>query len=291
MTDENTRTRLKQAVANLDTLPAMPVTAQKLLALQLDTDEGEMQMLRLIEQDPQIAAKLISMANSPVMGVSRRVGTVSEATMLLGLSRVKSVAIGIASMSNFAKGGASKFFKPQDSWLHSVTIAIVMRSIAQSMPRGSRPSEDQIFLAGLLHDIGFMALHHLDSESSNELHRQLCLQPQRSILDVELETLGITHCYIGSQLARHWHLPPEIISVIGYHHPPYVNEVADANPLVRLLSLAEKVLPDFGINEHTGGEITDEEWESLGIDPAEAEEISVMASEVAVQAAQMGEAA
>ncbi|HEU0282977.1 MAG TPA: HDOD domain-containing protein [Gallionella sp.] len=287
MTDESTRLRLKQALANLDSLPAMPATAQKLLALPLDTDDGETQMLKLIEQDPQISAKIISLANSPVMGVPRKVGTVSDAAMLLGLTRVKSVAVGIASMSHLAKSPAGKNFKPQDLWLHSMTVAIVMRTIAQAMPRNTRPSDDQIFLTGLLHDIGFMALHYIDSAASDELHHQLLLQPKRPILEVELETLGITHCYIGSQLARHWHLPEEIITVLGYHHPPYVEEVAADNPLVRLVSLSEKVAPNFGIAEHTGDEIQEYEWIELGIDPADVEDICAQANELAVQTAQL----
>lgn len=287
MTDEHTRLRLKQALANLDSLPAMPATAQKLLALPLDTDEGEAQMLRLIGQDPQISAKIISLANSPVMGVSRKLNTVSDAAMVIGLSRVKSVAVGIASMSHLAKSPEGKYFKPQDLWLHSMTVAIVMRTIAQAMPRNTRPNEDQIFLTGLLHDIGFMALHHIDAAASDVLHHQLLLQPGRSILEVELETLGITHCYIGSQLGRHWHLPEEIITVLGYHHPPYVEEAAPENPLVRLVSLSEKIAPNFGITEHTGDGIQEYEWLELGIDLPEVDDICAQANELAVQTAQL----
>lgn len=287
MTDENTRIRLKQALANLDSLPAMPDTAQKLLALPLDTDEGEAQMLKLIEQDPQISAKIISLANSPVMGIPRKLSKVSDAAMLLGLTRVKSVAVGIASMSHLAQSPAGKYFKPQDLWLHSMTVAIVMRTIAQAMPRDIRPNEDQIFLTGLLHDIGFMALHHIDAAASDTLHHQLLVQSERPILEVELETLGITHCYIGSQLGRHWHLPEEIITVLGYHHPPYVEEAAPDNPLVRLVSLSEKVAPNYGIAEHTGNEIQEYEWMELGIDLADVEDICAQANELAVQTAQL----
>lgn len=288
MTNETLRLKLKQALADLDSLPAMPVIAQKMLALPLDTEAGEAQLLNLIGQDPQIYAKIIGMANSPMMGTSRKVSSVQEAALLLGLSRIKSVAIGIASLSGVGKLVASKHFDPQDLWLHSMTVAMTMRTLAQSMPRNMRPNEDQIFLAGLLHDIGFMALHHLDFDASNELHRQIRLQPERPLLDVELETLGITHCYIGSQLARHWHLPPELIAVMGYHHPPYVFEVAAENPLVRLVSLAERVLPDFGIAENTASEIQEQEWVDLGIDLDEVEDICNQANELAVQAAQMG---
>jgi len=226
------------------------------------------------------------LANSPVMGIPRKLGKVSDAAMLLGLTRVKSVAIGIASMSNLSETPEGKYFKPQDLWLHSITIAMVMRAIAQAMPRNIRPDEDQIFLMGLLHDIGFMALHHIDATASDELHLQLLLQPGRPIMDVELETLGITHCYIGAQLARHWHLPEEIVTVLGYHHPPYVEEAAPGNPMVRLVSLSEKIVPNFGVAEHTGDEIQEYEWVELGINPADVEDICAQANELAVQTAQ-----
>jgi putative nucleotidyltransferase with HDIG domain len=287
MTDEDTRSRLKRAVENLDSLPAMPIIAQKLLALPLNTDEGEEELLKLIGQDPQIYAKLIGMANSPMMGVSRKISSVQDAAMLLGLTRVKSVALGIASMANLSQLAPGKYFNPQDLWLHCMTVAMVMRTIAQFMPRTMRPNEDQIFLAGLLHDIGFMALHHIDVEASDELQLQVILQAERPILEIELETLGITHCFIGSQLAKHWSLPSEIIGAIGYHHPPYVEVVAAKNPLARLINLAEKILPDFGIAEHTTAEILEHEWTELGIDLADVDEICNLANELAVQTSQM----
>lgn len=287
MSNEQVENRLKAALNNLDSLPAMPITAQKLLALPLDTDAGEAQMLTLIGQDPQIFAKLIGLANSPAMGVTRKISTVQEASMVLGLSKVKSVAIGIASLSGMGKMRPGKFFDPNALWLHSMTIAMVMRTIAQAMPRKMRPNEDQIFLAGLLHDIGFMALHHLDPIISDELHQLINSHPERSICDLEFELLGVTHGYIGAQLAKHWHLPNEITSVIGFHHPPFVHEIAAENPTALLVSIAERLLNDFGIAENTQAEIPDSDWELLGIDPDEAGEISEQASEIAMQAAQM----
>jgi HD-like signal output (HDOD) protein len=161
MTDENTRKKLKQAISSIDALPAMPVIAQKLLALQLDTEQGEAELLHLIEQDPQITAKIVGLANSPAVGSSMKITCIADAAILLGLNRVKSVALGVAALSGLSKAPASKHFKPHDLWLHSLAIAIVMRAIAQEIPRNIRPPEDHIFLAGLLHDIGFMVLHHL----------------------------------------------------------------------------------------------------------------------------------
>jgi putative nucleotidyltransferase with HDIG domain len=289
MTIEQTRLKLIQGLANIDSLPAMPAIAIKLMALKLDTDEGEAQLLTLIEQDPQISAKLISLANSPVMGVPRKISNVPEAALLLGLTRVKAVSLGIAAMSNFAQLPGSQNFTPQDLWLHSLSIAIAMHTLSLAMPRQLRPQQDHIYLAGLLHDMGYMAIHHIDIAASNELHHQLGLQPRRPVMEIEQEILGVSHCYIGAQLARQWNLPEEIITVLGHHHAPHADEASAGNSLVRLVNLAEKLLPNFGITEYCGTDISDQEWQELGIDPELAGELRDSVNELAIQAAQIAD--
>lgn len=289
MITEHAKHWLTQALANIDALPAMPAIALKLMALKLDSVAGEAQLMTLVEQDPQISAKLISLANSPSIGLARKVCSVGEASVLLGLDRVKAVALGIAVISNFPQLPGSQNFAPQDLWLHSLTIAIAMHTLSLSMPEHLRPQHDQIYLAGLLHDIGYMAIHYLDNAASNELHHQLRLQPKRPVMEIELQTLGASHCYIGAQLARQWSLPEEIVTVLGYHHDPYVDQIAANNPLVRLVNLAEKLLPNFGITEYCGNEISEHEWRALGIAPEKADELRDNINELAIQAAQIAD--
>lgn len=289
MSRESIASKLKSALDNLERLPAMPVIAQKLLALKLYTDEGEAQMIALIEQDPQLSAKILGLANAPAMGVGRKVTGIKDAAMLLGLKRLKSVAIGIATLSKFTDQPAVKNFDPQDLWSHSMTIAIAMEGLAREMPKMMRPDENQVFLAGLLHDIGLMALHHIDRGASDELHHQLRLQPKRPMQDVEQELLGMNHGYIGAQLVRHWFLPKEIVEVVGLHHSAHIAALARTNPLVRLVNLAEKLLPDFGIAEHTSAAIDESEWRELGINPDRADDIAALINELAMQLVQLPE--
>jgi putative nucleotidyltransferase with HDIG domain len=223
------------------------------------------------------------------MGLPRKISNVPEAAMLLGLTRVKAVSLGIAAMSNFAQLPGSQNFTPQDLWLHSLSIAIAMHTLSLAMPRQLRPQQDHIYLAGLLHDMGYMVIHHIDSAASNELHHQLGLQPRRPVLEIEQEILGVSHCYIGAQLARQWNLPEEIITVLGYHHAPYADEVSAGNSLVRLVNLAEKLLPNVGITEYCGTDISDQEWQGLGIDPDQADELRDSINELAIQAAQIAD--
>ena len=275
---------LRQAVKYIDALPAMPVIAQKLLALHIDTDEDEREMLMLIEQDPQISAKIIGLSNSSIISSTRKSTSVKEAAILLGMNRVKSVAISIAIMSLSTKVSTGKF-KVQDLWLHSFGIAFAMIGIARAMPAKIRPKDDQVFLAGILHDIGYLALAFLDPKRSDDLHALLSAESDSPVLSVEREMLGICHDELGAELARHWNLPDEIITVLRYHHTPDAVEAAAGQPIVHMINLAEKLLASFGISEHVDTNISDEDWEILGIDPSKSEEISVQVAEQAEQAA------
>jgi len=274
---------LKYAITKLDSLPTMPVIAQKLLALDLSTDEGEAVLLNLIGLDPLISAKIIGLANTGMSGSNVKVSTISDAAMRLGLTRVKSVAIGIATMSirnNLPEGQ----IKADDLWLNSMGIAFAMGAIAKAMPARDRPSDDKIFLSGLLHNIGYIALVHLDIKASDALYTAFQTQTDRSILEIERALLGMTHCEIGAQLGRHWDLPEEIVAVIRCHHTPDEDGSAEGQPLVSMVHIAEKILPEFCIVKHKGEEVTDQEWLELGIDPAKADAIRSHIAEVSAQA-------
>lgn len=275
---------LKQAIRNLNSLPAMPVIAQKLLALNLNSEKGEQQMMMLIGQDPMISAKIIGLANSPLLGLTRHITTVKDAAMLLGLTRVKSVATGIAVMSLVSKPIGR--FDPQELWMHNMSVAFAMLPVVHAMPAKNRPQDDLIFLAGMLHDIGYLVLAHLDVQRSDDLHIQLAIEVGRQAIEVERELLEMTHDELGAELAEHWNLPGEIVAVLRYHHTPDAEEAAEGQPLVRILNITEKLLPSDGLHEYVGNYVAPEEWAALGIDPDRAEEITAQAVEQADQAIQ-----
>lgn len=277
---------IKEAIKNLDSLPAMPIIAQKILTLSLDTDEGEAQLLKIIGKDPQISARIIGLSNSPLFGSSKQVNSIQDAAMLLGLTRVKSVAVGIAVMSTLNRQPTG-LLNLQQLWMHSLGVALGMRTLARAMPSRTRPLDDEIFLAGLLHDIGFMVLNYLDTTLSDTLQKRLEAEPERNVTDIEAEVIDVSHSEMGAELARHWDLPERIISVLRYHHTPEVEEAAEGQPLVSLLNLAEKLLPSFGIHETVDLQISEEDWTSLGIDPTRAEELAAAVHEQSEQAKQL----
>lgn len=277
---------LRKAILDLDSLPAMPVVAQKILRLPLDTHDGETQLLRLIVQDPQISARLIGLANSPLFGASKKVTSITDPAMILGITRVKSVSVGIAVMSALTRHPTGNL-NIQHLWLHSLGIALAMRTLAHAMPSGTRPLDDEIFLAGLLHDIGFMVLNYVDPVRSDLLQSRLEAAPDRPVNEIESEVPEIGHGELGAELARHWDLPDGIVAVLRYHHTPNCEGANAGQPLIALLNLAEKLLPAFGISEHVVPDIDTQDWLLLGIDPARAEELTASVREQAEQAKQI----
>ncbi|MDH4284206.1 MAG: HDOD domain-containing protein [Gallionellaceae bacterium] len=276
---------LQQTINKLDALPAIPAIAQQLLTLDLDTEQGKQKLLVLIEEDPLISAKIVGLANSAMIGASRRISTVKDSAILLGIKRIQSVAIGIAIMTMIAKTSTAKF-SIQDLWLHCIGISFAALGISRFIPEKVRPHEDELFLACMLHDIGFMALAYLDPKLSDSLHTCLAAEPERPIVEIEKTVLNVGHEELGAELASHWNLPEEIISVIRHHHHPNSAEVSMGRALARIINIAEKLVPNFSIREYGGAEITDEEWKALGIDPSKVEEIKIQVDEAIEEAVQ-----
>ncbi|MDD2699990.1 MAG: HDOD domain-containing protein [Sideroxydans sp.] len=263
---------MRQAMERIGSLPPIPQVAQRILSLKINTDEGERTLLKLIEQDPPILAKVIGLANSPLFGTSRKILNLHDAAAILGSKRIKMVALSFAMMTAMARKSVGHL-DMHKLWQHSLSVALTMDTLAHHMPRALRPSDEEIYLSGLLHDIGFMVLDYLDPALSDAFHARLAREPGCTVEQIEAEMLETSHGELGAELARHWDLPESIATVLHYHHTPDDPRAAGGQPLVGMACMAEKLLPTFGIVEPVMLEIEDSAWLALGIDPAQAETI------------------
>ena len=268
----NSPESLRQALNHLDALPAIPSIAQKILSLKITTDEGERALLELIEKDPTILSRIIGLSNSPLFGTGREIMTLKDALALLGSKRVKMVALSFAMMSSMTRKTAG-LLNVQSLWQHSLSVTMTMDTLARLMPNDLRPPDDEIYLAGLLHDIGFLVLDYLDTGLSDQFHMRMDAEPGRTVEEIEAEMLEMNHGELGAALGRHWNLPEDIIAVLNYHHTPGDGRATVGHPLVAMANLAEKLLPTFGVSETVSPEIGADEWLALGIDPNRESEI------------------
>ena len=106
-------------------------------------------MLRI---DPALSAEILRVSNSALYGLSRRVDNVSHAIVVLGTEVVKRLALTVA-LGRFSHG----FLRNQGlriCWDHSVACALIAEELAQAMD----VAKDRAYTAGLLHDVGRLAL-------------------------------------------------------------------------------------------------------------------------------------
>jgi HD-like signal output (HDOD) protein len=260
----NTTTSLHHTVGTLQTLPAMPKTALEILSIELATDKGNELLLKVIEKDLAISARIIGLANSPLFGTSRKILTVGDAATVLGIKRVKMVALGFAMMSSVSRN-PSGLLNVLHLWQHSMAVVLAMDALSRAMPREMRPADEEIYLAGLLHDIGFLILEYVDPELSNRFHARLAVETVLSSIELEAEMLEMSHCELGELLAEHWNLTDVIVAVLRYHHSDTLPPDAPGKTLVAMTNLAEKLLPTFCMNNSAPPAITAQEWQALGI--------------------------
>jgi len=277
----NPKNKLLQKLEHLDALPAIPSIAQKILSLKTYTDEGERALLELIKNDPLILAKIVGLANSPLFGTGRKILTLSDAVALLGTNRIKMIALNFAMQSSMIRNQTG-VLNIQRLWQHSLAVAMAMDAISSFMPNDSRPSDNEIYLVGLLHDIGYLVLKYIDPKLSDKLHARIADAPGTSLKEIEMEILGgVDHGELGSVLARHWNLPESIIITLKSHNTPEDKLDAGLDQLVTMIIVSEKLLPSFAIAENIRREITSEEWQSLGIDPLRENEIKIKVQKLA----------
>jgi putative nucleotidyltransferase with HDIG domain len=278
---------LRQALDRLHALPPIPQIAHDILSLKMVSYEGEQELLRLIEKDPPISAKVVGLANSPLFGASIKIASVNDAATLVGIRRVKMTALSFAMMSAVVRHSAAGLLNVQDLWQHSLAVTMWMHAISRYMPEDARPKDEEVFLAGLLHDIGFLVLDYLAPKLSDKFHATLAAEPTRSVEELEAAMLEMNHCELGAELGQRWGLQEPIIAVMRYHHRPDDAQAAIGFPLVKMVNLAEKLMPTFSTSRCSHADITPEDWQALGIDPTNVSKIIELAQQHTHEAGQI----
>ncbi|MBA4174975.1 MAG: histidine kinase [Leptothrix sp. (in: Bacteria)] len=167
-----------------------------------------------IEHDLALATQTLTLANSPFFGVSGRVATISDAIHILGLRTLAQLLATAAVTSRFA-GLRSSGIDTKGFWRHAIATGIAAQAIA--LLRDFDPA--QAFLAGLLHDVGRLALA---TQHGDELVATVdwAHGADAPMLDAERAVLGLDHTEAGVTIASYWRFPQGVIDAIGGHHAP-----------------------------------------------------------------------
>lgn len=224
---------LDELVRRIGKLPSSSEVILELLRV-IDEDEiGAAALAEIISRDQAIVVRLLRIANSSFYALSGRVESITDAIAILGWRQVRTLAAGVAIFRSFS-GVQTPEFDFDCFWRHSIAVAVATRELALRM----KLNEGGAFVAGLIHDIGRLAVAHSFPEHSQAVTRyqeaHAC-----AIAEAELAVLGIDHAHIGCALAERWHFPSAIAIAIAMHH------TADDLPPLPPLALAVRLANDL----------------------------------------------
>ncbi|HTX33926.1 MAG TPA: HDOD domain-containing protein [Bryobacteraceae bacterium] len=205
-------------------VPVFPQAALRMLSLMRDPRASVVQVVKAASLDPAAAGLLLQLANSALFGSRTPLSTLSRAITRLGFATAQKVILSAALRPLFGNP------KLQAAWPHSLEVADLSEQLA-AQAGGIDPAE--AYLAGLIHDVGRIALLALPLAEAARLHaleRDGCPP-----LYAETLTLGTDHAALGGQIVSEWRLPDHLVAAVRRHHQP---EKAD-HRLASLLYLAE----------------------------------------------------
>ena len=210
----------------LDNLRPFPMVALRAINVLSGTDTSLRELCDLIRPDPVFAAEILRIANSPLVAFSKEITSVLQASMLLGFRRLRRLIITLGFRSYMDKS----FTQAQQAcWRHSFASAIVAERIA----RWISIDRDFAYTAGILHDIGRVALATINPRIYADLIDRVAASPTCDVLQCERESFGIDHCCAGQLLATTWKLPEEFVEITSRHHEPLTHQ-ENATEVVRL---------------------------------------------------------
>jgi len=241
-----TSLRVQQRLEDTLGLPGLSPSMQKIVMLRSDPDAGVDELVPVVKLDPSLSAQVMGWASSPYYAAPGRVRSIDDAVIrVLGFDLVINLALGIAM------GQVLKL--PEDTprgtlpyWEQAVYMATLNEKLARCVPLEQRPRPGLAYLAGLLHNFGYLVLGHLFPPHFSRLSRHIEANPHLEQSLIEQAVLHVTREQIGGWLLESWHLPAEVsVAVRHQNEPDYEGEHAD---YARLLYLSSQLLRQQGMS-------------------------------------------
>jgi putative nucleotidyltransferase with HDIG domain len=224
---------IRERVQQIETMPAIPAVFLPLLKLLSSSGQDATvdEVVRLVSYDNTVAAQCLRVAASPLFGMPQPPKSIKAAVITLGLRRVETILLTCCMGQAFP--AAKWVLDPAVFWKHSLGCALVCRKFSEKL---AAPDGEKAYMAGLLHDIGFM-VNSLVFPKEFTKAMDLACREEIPLGEAEHASMGFTHCETGRALAEKWKLADDVIDVISHHH--VVEQSHNAQPLVALVHLSD----------------------------------------------------
>ena len=224
--------KIAEQTVELSTLPEITM---RIVQVVQDPRSTAHDLHKIVANDPALSSRILRVVNSAFYNLTGQIGSIDRAIMLLGLNAVKNIAIAASLSKMFKTATQCDDLNGKDLWTHSVAVGAANKLLTSAMGL-SLP--DEAFLAGLIHDIGLVAVMQTGGDNLIEIVQRV--KSGIPFCQAENAVLNTNHQEIGKALATRWKFPRSFQYVTGYHHQP--TELAPENRLLAVVTHVSDIL-------------------------------------------------
>lgn len=218
------------------TLPTLSSVALRIIEIGGDPDIELRDVADLLSNDPALAAKVLRVANSPLYMRGRRARNLHQAMTVLGLDAALSIALSF-SLGSSLRDMRHNGIDLDRYWRRALLSALAARLLGVTQQIQVR---EELFLAGLLQDLGMLVLDAAMPDSYAQLRdagRDHETLPAR-----EQQLIGADHCEAGAWLMQQWGLPQYLVlATLGSENPDAVDVPDDLATFVGSVALSGRI--------------------------------------------------
>jgi putative nucleotidyltransferase with HDIG domain len=196
----------------INKMPSLSTTVGKVMEICSRTDASPNELNKVISLDPVLTGQVLKLINSAYYSLVNKVTSLTRAITMLGMNTVKNMALSTAIIRSVTGAKKSKALPTTKFWAHSIGAGVSAKLLGEA--KGIAVMErEELFLAGLLHDLGKVPFGDEYIEVLN-----IARIEQLPLNEVELDIMGIDHQEVGLMIAEKWKLNKVISKCIGSHH-------------------------------------------------------------------------
>jgi HD-like signal output (HDOD) protein len=210
----------------------------------LELTEGDKfsahELATVIASDQALSAKMLRLSNSAYYGFPRRISTVRDAVVLLGFRAVRSATLASCVIGALPPGQALDY---ERFWHFSVSVGM----LAEVLGRAEHVHQDEAFTAGVLHNVGRLALDQRLPQGL-QLAVRLAERDGITLHDAEQQVMGFTDADLGGALALHWNFPEPLAESVARHMSD-VDQLPDERSLAAFVVRARLFCRSYGLSD------------------------------------------
>ena len=276
-----TESPLDKLLRRVSEVSSLPRIAQRVMEVANNPAAGAADLKAVLEIDAALSARVLRCVNSSAYGLRMKISSLQQAVAYLGLKQIRNLAMTAGIAELFKSEQSLGSYSRAGLWKHLVAVGVCGRMIAMRL---RMLNFEDVFLAGLLHDLGIILedqyAHNGFVRVIEALEKSGHAGPRLTLPEAERAELGFDHATLGEEIGRRWGFAEPILAALAWHHCAALCRGDDQ--VVKLVQCVEvanlictfKGIPSVGLKLVTGSQST---LGSLGLTR---EDVLVMAADL-----------